>query len=372
MDNEERLRLDDERRRAPQQPRPFGRRAGDQVELTDRQREVLELVADGLENKEIAGLLGISEQGVKQQVSVLLKKFDAPSRAVLARTALTMKLLGTSHHAADIPVEYLFDRAPLLIGMTSGPEHVLVLVNRAVREMFGERHYIGLRLREAFRDADADVFAHLARIYETGTAYRTNEQRVRFTLPDGTPREVYLSFIAEPRRSVDGAVDGVVFYGWDISENVRMRERLQRLTVEQRTLVEQLPVGVIYTDERAHPVLVNPVARRILGGTFDPDRPMYAQLDDWSVRFSSNGKPLGPGITPSARAIAGWPFDGECELTTPDGREVRLQISARPLHDERGGVTGAVLLLTERTPAGEAAELVVNTVPDTGGPSGTA
>ena len=348
MDDEARLGLSDERRHVPHRPRPFGRRAGDQVELTERQREVLQLVADGLENKEIAGLLGISEQGVKQQVSVLLKKFDAPSRATLARTALTMKLLGTTARSTDIPLEYLFDRAPLLIGMTGGPEHRVVLVNRAVRDLFGERQYIGLPLREAFQDAEAGVFAHLARIYDTGQAYRTNEQRVRFTLPDGMSREVYLSFIAEPRRSASGAVDGVVFYGWDITENVRMRERLHRLTVEQRTLVEQLPVGVVYTDERGHPVLVNPVARRILGGTFDPDRPMYAQLDDWKVRLTADGTPLGPAAAPSARALAGWPFDGECDMTSPDGRELRLHVSARPLHDERGKVTGAVLLLTER------------------------
>ena len=347
MDNEERLRLIDERRRAPQQPRPFGRRAGDQVELTARQREVLELVADGLENKEIAGLLGISEQGVKQQVSVLLKKFDAPSRAVLARTALTMKLLGTSHHAADVPVEYLFDRAPLLIGMTSGPEHVLVLVNRAVRELFGDRNYIGQPLRNAFRDADAGVFAELARIHETGQAYRTNEQRVRFTLPDGTAREAYLSFIAEPRRSADGAVDGIVFYGWDITENVRMREQLQRLTVEQRTLIEQLPVGVIYTDERARPVIVNPVARRILGGSFDSDRPLYETLIGWNVRYASTGMPLEQADAPSARAIAGWPFDDDVLVGTSDGTK-RIHVSARPLHDERGSVTGAALILTER------------------------
>ena len=339
--------LTDERRRAPALPRPFGRRTSDRVTLTERQREVLEHVAQGLENKEIAARLDISEQGVKQQVSVLLRKFRAPSRAVLARTALTMKLLGTADHGADVPLEYLFDRAPLLIAMSTGPELELVLVNRAVRELFGDREYIGRTLREAFSDVAAGMYELLVSVQRTGQAYRSNEQLVRFQLPDGTPREAYLSFIAEPRRAADGAVDGVVFYGWDITESVRMREELQRLTLEQRTLLEQLPVGVIYTDERARPVLVNGVARRMLGATFDPERPLYETLIGWNLRFASTGIPIDISNAPSARAIAGWPFDDEVIVSGPAGTR-RVHVSARPLHDERGAVTGAALVLTER------------------------
>lgn len=341
--------LTDERRRAPQAPRPLGRRSGDQVELTDRQREVLLLVAEGLENKEIAARLGISEQGVKQQVSVLLRKFGAPSRAILARTALTMTLLGTSARGADIPVEYLFDRAPLLIAMTRGPQHVFVLVNRAFRDFFGEREYIGSTLRECFPGTVDPVFDALAAIQATGEAYRTNEQLVRLPLPDGTVREVHLSFIAEPRRSTDGAVDGIVFYGWDITEIVQMRERLHELSAEQRVLLEQLPVGVIYTDELARPVLVNGVARRLLGGSFDPARPLYEQRAGWNPRHASTGRPISLSETPSARATGGWPFDDDILVDTSEGTKI-LHISARPMHDQRGSITGAALVLTERPP----------------------
>lgn len=350
-------------------PRPFGRRAGDQVALTDRQREVLELVADGLENKEIAGRLGISEQAAKQQVSVLLRKFGAPSRAVLARTALTMKLLGTGVHGPDVPVEYLCDRAPLLIAMTKGPEHVFVLVNRAFRELFGERAYIGHAAREVLPDTAAAVRAALESIYATGRAYRTNEQRITFALPGRAAHDVHLSFIAEPRRSADGAVDGVVFYGWDISEIVRIRERLHQLSAEQRVLLEQLPVGVIYTDEHARPVLVNGVARRILGTAFRPDRPLYEQGTEWNPRHASTGRPLAPSDMPSARATGGRAFDEEVIVTTREGGDIRINVSARPLHDENGVVTGAVIVISERTPAGAAAERAADGSPAAGGPA---
>jgi pimeloyl-ACP methyl ester carboxylesterase/DNA-binding CsgD family transcriptional regulator len=50
-------------------------------ELTSREREVLELVARGLSNMEISARLKISEKTVRNQVSIILSKLGAASRA---------------------------------------------------------------------------------------------------------------------------------------------------------------------------------------------------------------------------------------------------------------------------------------------------
>src|SRR5260221_10714769 len=67
---------------------PGGRR------LTDRQAAILELVAAGSENKEIAFELGISEQAVKEHVSRLLQRFAVSNRAALGGAAATMRFVG--------------------------------------------------------------------------------------------------------------------------------------------------------------------------------------------------------------------------------------------------------------------------------------
>ncbi len=56
--------------------------------LTARQREVLQLVAQGLSNKQIGGRLFLSEFTVKRHVADVLTKLDLPSRAAAAAWAV--------------------------------------------------------------------------------------------------------------------------------------------------------------------------------------------------------------------------------------------------------------------------------------------
>ena len=53
-------------------------------ELTDREREVLELMADGLRNHAIAEQLGLSEKTVRNHVSNVLLKLQVPDRTAAA------------------------------------------------------------------------------------------------------------------------------------------------------------------------------------------------------------------------------------------------------------------------------------------------
>jgi len=62
--------------------------------LTSRETEVLELLAEGLPNKAIAGRLGISDQTVKNQLSFLYEKFDVSSRLELVMVLLRRGIVG--------------------------------------------------------------------------------------------------------------------------------------------------------------------------------------------------------------------------------------------------------------------------------------
>lgn len=67
----------------------------DQEGLTPREQEVLDLVSEGLSNKEIGGRLVISEHTVHRHVTNILRKLDLPSRTAAAAHWL--------HRSADSP-----------------------------------------------------------------------------------------------------------------------------------------------------------------------------------------------------------------------------------------------------------------------------
>ena len=56
--------------------------------LTNREREILALLADGLANKQIAARLGISKNTVKTHLELLFDKLDVSSRAEAVATGV--------------------------------------------------------------------------------------------------------------------------------------------------------------------------------------------------------------------------------------------------------------------------------------------
>jgi DNA-binding CsgD family transcriptional regulator len=61
--------------------------------LTNRERQILALLADGLGNKQIAGQLGISANTVKSHLELLFEKLDVSSRAEAVAAGVKRGLL---------------------------------------------------------------------------------------------------------------------------------------------------------------------------------------------------------------------------------------------------------------------------------------
>jgi DNA-binding NarL/FixJ family response regulator len=65
-----------------------GQRAAELSELSDREREILRLVATGATNSEIGRSLYLSEATIKQYVSRLMRRFERDNRTRLALLAV--------------------------------------------------------------------------------------------------------------------------------------------------------------------------------------------------------------------------------------------------------------------------------------------
>jgi len=78
------------------EPAPPGESAagGETASITPRELEVLQLMADGLANKEIAARLGFSTHTAKFHVESLLRKLDAVNRAEAVREGIRRGFIG--------------------------------------------------------------------------------------------------------------------------------------------------------------------------------------------------------------------------------------------------------------------------------------
>lgn len=81
------------RRLIAQTREPVSRPESRPIRLTPRERNVLELIAEGLSNKQIARRFAISEHGVKRHVANLLAKLNCPNRTHAVTLALRHGLI---------------------------------------------------------------------------------------------------------------------------------------------------------------------------------------------------------------------------------------------------------------------------------------
>lgn len=329
-------------------PQPGRRLADLWLLLTPRQRRVLDLVATGASNKEIAAQLHVSEQAAKQQVSKLLARFGVDTRTALAQSALAIRITG--QRESDLPLEYLFDLAPVAMAMTSGPDHVFRAVNHAFTEFFGERNgWIGYRLGELLTDTEAALLPLVDAAYLAGNSIQRVGVPVHVAGGDG-PRQRSLTITVEPTRNAAGAVSGLVFFGVDVSEQIDLRVRLMTVQAQQEAIVRQLPsrVGVIVVDRSGRAVTTTGPLTEILGQPLQSDVPLATQASRYGLRWADTGLPLTRADSPSLRALAGEEITAELVgRVGGDGPPLKLRVSARPIRLSDREIVSAVLVVEE-------------------------
>lgn len=328
-----------------------GRRLADRrVALTPRQRQVLDLVSAGAPNKEIAERLAVSEQAAKQQVSTLLDKFDVKSRAALVSSALALQVTG--QRATDLPLEYLFDRAPMAIALLSGADHVFRAVNGTFTEIFGDRRgWIGLPLSDLLTKRERIALAPVDLVYRSGRPVQRVELPVTISDLDGHTVERFLTVTLHPTRDRAGNVAGLIFFGLDVTEQVLLRRRVEALAAEKKAILEQLPptVSVVVVDRMGRPAFGSGPLRDLLGPGLDPAAPFARHVARIGARWAATGLPLSETNSPSVRALRGEATESEVVFQPADGGpEAHAYVSARPLRDLNGEIMSAVMVFEIR------------------------
>ncbi|GGF08401.1 PAS domain-containing sensor histidine kinase [Hymenobacter cavernae] len=139
-------------------------------------------------------------------------------------------------------LEQLFMQAPAPIVILDGPALVFQLVNPAYQHIFPGRALAGKPLLEALPElVDTpipDLFQH---VYQTGEPVTVQELPLLQARHEGhAPEEIYWTFTYQARRAAHGLIDGVRVFAHDVTEQVRIRQRVQELNAELATINQKL------------------------------------------------------------------------------------------------------------------------------------
>jgi len=153
-------------------------------------------------------------------------------QAQAVRDQLVRELQAASDRMRDI-----FHRAPALMCVMTGPEHVVDMANQRFLELAGGRELAGLPLRAALPELEGQDFLELIdRVYRRGEAVDASNARLllRAFAPRAGLDEHFLDFVCMALREPDGSVSGVLLHGVDVTD----RTRANALAVGQRGALE--------------------------------------------------------------------------------------------------------------------------------------
>ncbi|WP_143195500.1 ATP-binding protein [Archangium sp. Cb G35] len=269
-------------------------------------------------------------------ISTLIIRLNVHTRAAQADAEAQRERLHT-----------LFMRAPAIIAIHRGPEHVFEFSNPVHAQLLGGRELLGRTVRQAQPELEGQGFYELLdRVYQTGEPIYGKEALANVGDPTH-PRTGYFNFVYQPMPGRDGRPDGVMVFGFEVTEQVLARRGLERTERRLATITHNATLGLIMMDDRQHCVFMNPSAEQLTGFTLEELRGQ--PLHDCIHHTRPDGTPYPISECPIDRALATRCQErGHDVFVHKDGGFYPVAFTASPIL-EGDRATGLVIELRDTT-----------------------
>ena len=150
-----------------------------------------------------------------------------------------------------------FKDLPAVFAIVKGPNHVHELANNLYQNLGYKRSVIGKSFKEVFPEfADQGFFTLLDKVYTSGEAYIGKELPVFLSENDGTTKIAYYNFIYQPLFNQQKKVEGILIFGYDITEMVASRTKIEKTEQQSNLAILAGNIGTFEWDMK-HDYLVN-------------------------------------------------------------------------------------------------------------------
>jgi PAS domain S-box-containing protein len=239
----------------------------------------------------------------------------------------------------------LFMQAPAIIAIHRGPEHVYEFSNPVNAQLLGGRELLGKTVRQAQPELEGQGFYELLdRVYQTGEPYSGQEAAATVGDPRN-PRVGYFNFVYQPMLGPKGRPEGVLVFGFEVTEQVLARRRLEQAERRLTTITNNATQGLIMMDARQHCVFMNPAAEAITGFTLAElqGKPLH----DFIHHTRPDGTHYPMEECPIDRALPTRNQEqGEDVFVRPDGTFYPVAFTASPIVED-GRAVGTVIELRD-------------------------
>ncbi|HEX5750682.1 MAG TPA: ATP-binding protein [Archangium sp.] len=269
-------------------------------------------------------------------ISILITRLNVRERTARAEAEAQRERLHT-----------LFMRAPAIIAIHRGPEHTYEFSNPVHARLLGGRELLGKTVRQAQPELEGQGFYELLdRVYQTGEPLYGKEAPASVGDP-AHPRTGYFNFVYQPMPGPDGKPDGVMVFGFEVTEQVLARRSLERTERRLAAITHNATLGLFMMDERQQCVFMNPAAEQITGFTLEELR--GKPLHDFIHHTRPDGTPYPMAECPIDRALPTRAQErGQDVFVRKDGSFYPVAFTASPILEE-GKATGTVIELRDTT-----------------------
>jgi PAS domain S-box-containing protein len=222
----------------------------EETKLSERERTVLLLAADGLTDKEIANNLGLSLKTVHTYWDRMRQKFDASTRTQVFAKFLRIEVAPGSTTARFHRLFATWEEGVWIVNATNGT----IYANRRIAEMFGytEPEFCALQVEEIFREAHAPDIGRFVR--DQGGGARTLQTPI--STRDGT--RIWLQLTATPWSDERGRKKAVVLLVHNITLEKRVEHALKSCEVALDGIIDVSTDGICRFDGNLNCTDVNP------------------------------------------------------------------------------------------------------------------
>ncbi|OAB28491.1 PAS domain S-box-containing protein [Flavobacterium fryxellicola] len=244
----------------------------------------------------------------------------------------------------------IYEQSPSFIGILKGPEYVYELANPLYLKLIDKKDIIGRTVMEVLPELRSQgIFEILDAVYTTGKPFSANEMLFKFdSQGNGNLEDKYLNILYQAHRDIDDTIDGILFFGIDVTEQVLSRMKIEESEKLYRDLIRELPVAAYACDADGKITIFNKAAAALWGR--EPEIGKELWCGSWNI-LNNDGQVIPLHLCPMAIALKeGRTISGmEIIIERANGERRDVIPHAVPFINSVGKVTGAVNVLTDIT-----------------------